>query len=354
MIECLETIVGISRQECDCLSTEGQEFNISTSDSGIFLEDLLDLDLANVGPCKPGEVSVYEYMSRFLDTGANQVTSDIVATLTDNSKGSAIASSRKGWSGNFGDRTFPKTTTAAQYSGVRIDSKNLKGSKLKLKKVFVTAKATGNITIGIKNSLGETIKEETTVNITSASAWQEVTAWANTEIDLYSEESRDFAIFIYANGNDNPAANKKACAPCSGNAPWTTYLSNTGFKATDLDEYLTELQGGGYTQSEYFHGFRFEIELSCSIEKNLCDITGDSREILARAIAYNTCMRIIEGANTDLGASLFNNVQEAKLKQMHKEFFDNYVPLIQHLANTEQWGPCYVCNPTMAKRTILK
>ncbi len=351
-MECLELLVGISREECDCRDGSEHSFNITTSESGFYIDEMLDLDLAKVGPCK--EEDQYTYADRQIQLAKEQVKIDIVHSITTSEKGLASHGKTQGWRGNFGDRTFPKTVTASTYSGIRIDSKNLKGSVLKIKKAYIVAKATGDVLVGGKNSLGEQTIVQSTVTIASANVWQEITSWANTELPMYSNEDRKFSHFFYIKDNENPAANKKACAPCSGHAPWTKYLTTTGFKATDLDAYLEELEGGGYVDSEYYCGLRLEIELSCSIEDNMCDILGDSKVSLGQAVALNACMKIIESAGTDMHASLFNNVQDAKLQQMHGALQEQYVALIDYLAKSQEWGPCYPCNPVMTKRTILK
>lgn len=359
MIDCLETLVGITRDECECLPEipESHQFNITESTSGVYIDELLDIQMSNQGPCGPDDE--YVRINRAMESAERQLVTDLVYELTTEKKQDngriipPMSKSLNSWRGMFGDYKQKSTAVStAEYMGLRLTSKIYRGATVKIIKAYVNNREAGEVTVGIKNSLGEQIKSEAAVTVATAGTWVEIEDWANTTLSLSTTENTGLDYYLYTKGNSTPYRNEMPCT--CGSPEWMKYFKRTGFKASDLDEYISDGQGGAMVSTDMMYGLRFEFELDCSIEQSLCQITGDSRDMLARALAYGTCMKVIESVKTDNKSSLWANVQPERLAHMHKQFEEPYLALIQGLSATQNWSPCYSCNLITRRTTLLK
>jgi len=277
---CLQDIIGLSQTPCDCWTDKPEDYN--TSDSGLFLDELLPLNtFTNLGDCEDADVWSFMENARTeaTKTTLNAVKSgllkqyELAYTTFKGKIGEAKATSLIGF------------TTA--YAGLIMRCNPIRSGKMKINAIGTFFNATGTKHVYVMDNLGNIHAEYNL--ITTANTYVNNALSTPLELPLYSEDTAILHYYIvYADDAIKPYNNTITCEHCSGFTPcwstgnncwlrpvknnryfWAKYLQVSGLTFNALaDLYTTEF---GYSNALY--GLTVDVETWCNIDDVFCDST---------------------------------------------------------------------------------
>lgn len=290
--ECYESIVGLTRTDCECY--ENLPDYAADSLSGLYIDELIGLSfIQSLTNCDNGN-DLFLNIEKARDNAITTFQADTNALLLQNFK-----VRRNPFYGGIGRAVSNNNVSlnTGEYLGVRMYCDNVKSGVLYIKSIGALFQDTGAIALTIYNNLGETIG--TYALSTSANLHTQTTV--DLELPLHSDyiDHLEYFFVYQYDGLIRPKVNDIKCS-CGRFKPvfdcnnpyfrtkhettygWADWLMVGGVKSASLPDF-TDMSCGC---NNYMYGLTFQVELRCKISEVLCldqlDFEGNP---LAAAIA---------------------------------------------------------------------
>jgi len=279
---CFETVIGFSREECECVSDWDASYSIS--DSGLYVDELQGMNLRildSLGNCP----YLWEKMTRARENAINCFKTDIIQEMLKYKE-----PIRTRFTGEIGGRGFSRIITADTYYGLRMYS-DVRGGKYILRGVSLILNTTEAVNLEIYDDYDLLY----TYALTSVAGRPHKTDITALELTL----DRNYYFLIRPVGV--PYGNKLTCNcggykwcfdpdnPCyrKSRDGWTEWAMIGGVNGSDLSI------RDDWDICKYANGLILHGNFTCDVFGSLCNEDSDfiNNEIdvsIAWAILYKT------------------------------------------------------------------
>ena len=329
MKECLESLVGLSRTECECYS--GIEDSLKLSPYGLFLDELEGIDLKVIqAGLRCGEdldtnfPILYENAANFFET-------DLQVAISESHK-----QKHTPFIGKIGERKYSAAISTSALVGIFLDTNTLEGASIIVKTARFYFTNTGNLSL--KLYANDELIETFPIEITSAG---ETLYDFETPLDLPLTENGvkvDY-YFVYEPGGLIPYNTKISCGCAGVELVRKNFLMAKGFKGASISSYSTD--GNAY-------GISLDAIIGCSIDDIMCDFMADSvfARRAAMAIWYKLGVLAIEKLFSSREINFDTFSDREYLYGRKRKFVKNYENIILWLSEntTIANSLCFICN----------
>jgi len=276
-MDCLNTIIGLSRAVCSCDVTPPDGYN--TSDSGLYLDEIAPFDAAlrvsNCGCTSDDWTAMVNARAEAIKT----FQADLLAMLMTRYK-----PRRNGFEGTIGEaRANGAVQQQGTYGGIRIGCHSIRGGALRIRKVGGIFSATGAVTLTLYNSLNAVV-QTVTLNAVAGAHTTVAVDWTLPLHIPYAARAEYFLVYQYNSGNA-PRQNNLSCG-CGGWTPWFDW-SRTMWQASEhagSRSWANWLMVGGWwgndltsfdncsTSSNAYNmnGLTLDVSLGCDVSSAVC------------------------------------------------------------------------------------
>lgn len=335
-LACFDTLVGLSKTAYECFTDDIIE-GFDTSDSGYHLTDT-DYGLTVMEQCA---MDGWTLLQSAKEQAILEVQSDLRAGLRAKYDGGISP-----FSGLIGQIVSTGTLqTTKQYIGIRIRTKNQKGAKLVLKKLYVGLNLSGTYSVNIASN-DPLFVPPAAISVTyTAGTFNAVAISTPIELPLWSRSCNDPYLEYYITldrGSALPLNNKITC--CGAHPAWMAHLLAAGFESVD------EI-GTGASFSSMGYGMAIDGYLACEELDWICELEELNgfylKDVVARAIQQRGAAIAISGlidtiqVNPCTGYQLEN--LNAQRQFLNKRSADNIAWITQNVPHGVT--DCFVCKP---------
>lgn len=368
--DCYDYIIGLYNGDCECY--DGKPADFDTSDSGLFLSELLEPSLINsLLNCDQG-ASIWQLMEIVRAYAIKLFISDTNALLMKSNK-----LTRLPFYGGIGRNKYTKThaLTAGYYAGVRMFAADIVSGYLRIKKIGGIFDTTGTVDILIYDNNGDLLH---TVTIDTIANQHKLTTLASViELPLHDEYQDNLEYwFIYQVGAAMPKNNDLSCnceqwTPCFDKSHpywsqtksnkkngWGDYVMVGGFYASALPDFMNSSQ----TTKNDMYGLTFDVELGCKVGEVLCkdqlDFDGNTlAQAIAVAIQKKSAALFIDKILLSPELNRIIMLDREQLSKSRDEWLSDYDTMVNYIAeNTDvRVNDCLECRDLieMSKGKIL-
>lgn len=331
---CIENIVGITQNGCDCNEVTPPTDEMKLSDTGFYLDNYVEniIDLSN--NCE--DKSVYVKLSDELEIAKKMLRGQIASMLqnsfSENIKSFAVTIGKKDYTGSLYSVTQPK---------FELKTKKIDGFYFNLQKIGLMVNNTiASTTFTVKKVLNreETQVFSTTLTNVSPYSTEMYSLSVNgkiASIPLPCDGSTYVFEYILPNGVsplNNPCRN--TCGSCNGDYKIPQTLLEDGLNCKNMDGILLDFIG------------------TCNYKDLMCVIVSnyENKSIIAEMLCLLTSINLI-----DKSVSKPNSFRFLKgNSEMRKEKEERYSFLMNLLSNSKipTFGHCF-CKTTKLKARIV-
>lgn len=273
-LACFDTMVGLSKVEYDCFD-DAVPSTFDDSDSGYHLTDT-DYGLTIIEQCA---VAGWTLLTAARTQAILEIKSDLRAKLRDRYDGGVSP---------FNGIIAQLSSTGSQsvskdFLGLRVRTKNQKGAKLVIKKIYLGLSLAGTYSVTVtSNDPLWVVPTATSVVIASANTMTEKVLTTPIELPLFSRtcEGQWLEYYISFDRNGSTPLNNKIT--CCGNQPtWKQHLTVSGFEATD-----NEATDGQFSSMAF--GMALDAYMACEELDWICEVeylnNYHLKDVLSRAL----------------------------------------------------------------------
>jgi hypothetical protein len=273
---CLLHAVGFTQTVCDCWDTKPDD--LSTSDSGLYLDELLKMcNWEGLLYCD--DETMWEVISRGRDEAIKRFKSKMKMKLMD-----GYENAYHQFVGKIGEAKGNAVMNfSTAFAGVALRCNPIKSGTLKITAIGGIFNTTGTKTIYIYNNIGEL---ETTFDInTTANIYTNTVLATPVELPLYKAETEITHYYIfYADDAIKPLNNAINCQYCSFKPCWSLVNKCHDVKVTN-DRYawqkyvqvsgvnfddVADLYDSTFGATNYLFGLTVDIDAYCSMDDLFC------------------------------------------------------------------------------------
>lgn len=274
--ECYESIIGLTRTDCECYT--GMPDSAHDSLSGLYIDELVGMSFIQSAQNCDTWNDLFNAMAKARDNAIASFQADTNALILQNFK-----MRRNPFYGGIG-RVVESNVglTAGNYLGVRFYCDNVKSGVLYIKSIGTIFKDSGVISLMIYNNLGELLH---TINLDTIANTHNQNSVA-IELPLhsnYTDHLEYFFLYQY-DGVVRPKVNDIKCS-CGSFKPrfdcnkpyyhvkhetvygWADWLMVGGMNTESLPEFTD----CGCSTNNYMYGLTFQVELRCKVGEVLCN-----------------------------------------------------------------------------------
>lgn len=334
-VSCLDSIVGLSDRDCDCLSG-GRPADWNDSDSGYYLTDaeygfpMLDAVFANVN-C--AETNVWDSLAASRSEAIRDFQGDLIQMLYANKETKV-----PNWRGLIG-KTDGSWWHTADYMGVQLRPKlRLKDAAFVVTAIHTAIETPGTYTVEITSNDYEFTPESLLVNATGG-VWQRTPLPTPIRLPFYklNEESLRYSISLLANGS-RTRANR---AYCCSKPEWLYYFDYGGFGEREINNEVN------YCNST-FGGVAVEGHFDCDSLGWICNLQEmngyDIQDLIARCIQFKGAAKMIskvlESGRVNYWTALAPDNLVAKRQRLMDSYKEYMTWMVKNLPGTISgcWG----------------
>lgn len=318
-LACFDTLVGLSKVNYTCFDDVAPT-GYANSDSGYHLTDT-DYGLTIIEQCAIGG---WALLAAARTQAILEIKSDLRAKLRDKYDGGLTP-----FSGIIAQLSSTGSQSVSKgFLGLRIRTKNQKGAKLVLKKIYLGLSIAGTYSVTItSNDPLWVVPAATSVVIATANTLTAKVLTVPIELPLFSRSCEGDWLEYYIAFDRNGATPLNNKITCCGNQPtWKQHLTASGFESTDneatdgqfssmgfgmaLDAYLACEELDWICEAEYLNGF------------HLKDVLARATQMRGAAIAISAMVDQY-GVNPCISSQYENlNSRRAYLNKRSAEYVD--------------------------------
>lgn len=361
---CLETVIGLSQTECNCVEDLPTDYN--ESDSGIYLDELegLSLKLADsAADC--GRGSLWDILQTARTNAIFTFKGDLLVQIGSQYKKTLESNTYAIGSQKYTTAYNPNTV----YAGLRIVPRQIVNGKIKINTVSLIFNTTIVVQCHIFNNLSDTALQSFTVSCTANRVSS--SSALNYELPMYvSGDEVEYFLVYELPVTARPLQNKIVCSSCLhwdikccqtacfGNRTakdqlWNNNLMIGGISGDTWDD--LDNQTGISNQN---NGVIINLTLNCDYEDIVCsnlDFTnGGLPMAIATAVQLRAgamvCDAVLSSGNINRYIMLDRERIQAKRIEYLSEYGKRVTWLSQNIDVSE--NGCYQCEQRMVKSGI--
>ena len=359
MMECLNGIIGITPELCDCLTNELSQEDIDTlqsSKSGLYLDDLpggVDLGaLMKSDVCKNlGKIAIAA-----MGSAAKAITTDLTVALNEEYKKDV-----NNFKGTIGQMSYAGTLPVTkQYQAFLLRGNDGTDTILTINRVGIIVNGSEALTVKIiqaprNSSVGTVIKEIPVTSVANGYVWAIPDGGPLVLPLSLNGQPLDY-YFVYDSSTGAgvaPKDNKIFCnCPGSKRGVITSYITPMGLQLDDLNN----LSSGVVDKNT--RGILLDAELKCSTTALVCG-NFDSQEavsvVLAVCMQYKTSEMLIEGLmkSREINGYVMQNKEYlwGKRNNAVKEYQNRIQYLVRVIDISD--SNCFVCRDEQLYKSSL-
>lgn len=362
---CLDTVIGLSQNVCNCFEDMPQGYN--TSDSGYYIDELegLNLNMANaMSDCSEG--SVWDILTKARTNAINDFKGDLLTQI-----GSYHKKTIENITYSIGSQKY---TTAynpgSTYAGLRIVPRQIVSGVIKLTNIKLIFNVSAVIQCHIFNSLSSTALYSFTV--TTVANTPTASATLNYELPMYvSGEVVEYFLVYELPVAGYPLQNKIVCSSCLhwdiqccadacfGNRivkdqTWNNNLMIGGIKG----DTWAELDTASGTSNQN-NGIILNLTMNCNYDEVLCQNldfdNGGLPMALAKALQLKAGSLLCDYILSSGQINRYIMIDRERILQKKSEYLKEYTNRILWLAQNIDVSDsgCYTCEPRMLYKGIM-
>lgn len=356
MADCLDTIVGLTDNDCDCYTTS-RPATYDTSISGYYLTDADEgfnmLEAVAQGiPC--GDATIWDSLEASRSKAIVRLRTDFIGKLRE---------VRRPRLNNFnsviGKITANQTlNTAFQYAGVKLIFEEVKGGNFVIDELFIgldTTKAvTLNITSNDPNWVTQTVSgtsEGGKFKVLTPSSSIELPMYADLVLNNTGDERLEYYIWYEIPADSQPLNNRFVC--CGSRPAWKQHLDISGFTTNTITPPI-ESGGGGSASGIAIRGYFQcdDMDYFCSLDK---DAGISYRNIVARAIQSKGSAYLLNYVLNKQDVSQYTLMNREEMHDKRAYLESRYNEYIQWLVDNypSKANDCFVCLKKIEKKGLL-
>ena len=328
MKDCLQNLVGLSHEICECLPTPPEGSSYTTSISGLYLDTLVsECFILNTKKC--AESDVWAKMLAALENAAKVVASDITANLANR-----MGFRQTPFAGLIGEHSYGSSYyVTGDTARIQFATRDIAGGFWRLQKIGLLTDATVDSLVVTVKKDGVSIKTYTFTNIPSYS-----TKLAGVEPLILPLDGSVYE-FSYPTSEDfNPLDNNLTCS-CPG-------------KQGTVNAFLsTKISGKA-------NGFMLQIESGCDFTNIVCELLKNNvfTSPVATMLQLQAGIQLIDSIVSAAGSKLnaYTAFGSDALFQRRNEWQVQYNELmpIYFKADLTNIAPtnCFTCGGSVGKR----
>lgn len=337
-IACLDTLVGLSKQDYTCF-TDDAPAGFDSSDSGYHLTDT-DYGLTIIDQCA---LDGWGLLQAARAQAILELKSDLRAALREKFDGFISP-----FSGIIAQLTStgPRQVTG-DFLGLRIRTKNQKGAKLVIKKLYLALDTAGTYTVNVRsNDPLYTVPDPVSVIVSSVNAMNVKVLDTPIELPLYSRTCEDKWLEYYISFDRNGATPRNNNVTCCGKHPgWMDHLTVNGFQADD-----SATTNGSYSSAAY--GLALDAFLICEELDWICELEELNgyhlRDVLARSLQFRgaaiAISKLIDSILVNPCTSYQMEGLASRRSYLNSRYSDNIRWVAQNLPK-KGLTDCFLCKP---------
>ena len=336
-LTCFDTLIGLSKVEYDCFD-DAVPTGFDDSDSGYHLTDT-DYGLTIIEQCA---INGWALLEAARTQAILETKSDLRAALRDRYDGALTP-----FSGIIAQlKSTGYQTVSKDFLGIRIRTKNQKGAKLVLKKIYLGMSAAGTYSVTItSNDPLFASPTATAVVIATANTMTAHTLTTQIELPLFSRscegEWLEYYICFDRQGA-RPVDNKITC--CGNQPTWKKHLTASGFQSTDNEATDGQFSSMAFGMALDAYLSCEELDWVCGVEElggyHLKDVAARSAQMRGAAIAISAMIDQY-GVNPCISSQYENlNSRRAYLNKRSAELLA-WIPQNLPAGVTD----CFTCKP---------
>lgn len=367
--DCYESIIGLSRTNCDCYDIPS---DASESLSGLYIDELESLAIINsIKDCENNN-DVFEQMAKARALAIISFQGDTNALMMQSFK-----LRRNNFSGAIGRAVYKGVVsqTTGQYYGVRMLCSNIKSGVLQIKNIGTMFEQTGTIDLQVWNNVGELV-EEFTLDTEAGKHHKNTVV---LELPLHNKYIENLEYYFVYQSGANKALNNDIKCNCGGFKPyfdkdkpyynqlqqdrnfwWANWLMAGSYNVATLPDY--SVAQSSRTCGNQMNGLTFEVDLKCKISEVLCY---ESLDFESNNLAIATAMAIQNKGGSIMGnwvishggLSRFKLLDTEQMLENIKKWDKVYIDMVKYIASEADItvNDCLACKDIfeMAKRGIL-
>lgn len=334
---CYENIIGLSRNECECLD-ENTGWDISIS--GLYVDEAEGMNLRVVEANK--DCSNDNNLWLLMDTARNNGIRQFLAD-TQNQLLQKYQIARPLFHGSIGRLVYKNSLNLTQtYGGVRMSTANVVGAYMKITNINTLFSAAGAFDLNIYNNLNELVAGPIplqTIAGKKANAVSIILPMWNKNTDCL-----EYYFTYTVNPANQPKDNDLHCN-CGGVryifdiaspyyksksnklAGWSKWAMFGSFQKNDLNFF--DMSG---TTSNYMNGLSFDCQFYCDLKRQYCfdDPNPNDETFISVAFAlqhitaYKLLISIITSPNLNRYTMISTDALNASAAY-HKSEYENYI-----------------------------
>lgn len=336
-LACFDTLVGLSKVNYDCFDDVAPE-GFDNSDSGYHLTDT-DYGLTVIEQCA---INGWTLLEAARTQAILEIKSDLRAKLRDRyDSGITPFSGIVAQLSSTGSQAVSKN-----FLGFRLRTKNQKGAKLVLKKIYLGLSIPGTYSVTItSNDPLWVVPAAAPVVITTANTMTALTLNNPIELPLFSRSCEGLWLEYYIGFNRNGATPVNNKITCCGNQPkWLQHLTVSGFQADDNEATDGSFSSMGFGMALDAYLACEELDWICEVEYlngyHVIDVCARALQMRGSAIAISAMINQF-GVNPCISSQYENlNSRRAYLNQRSAELLDWISQNVPKGATD-----CFACKP---------
>jgi hypothetical protein len=281
-LTCLDGVLGLANCACPCLEQTAPE-GWNTSASGLYLADLIPLDMADSGHSCDDVANPWNILDAGRRSGAAMFMNDFRARLAKRAK-----KSRETYKGRIGEETARTTITPTHtYAGAQIPAAFIRGGYVTMT-IGGVFSANGTIDVQIYDRFNVAVGAPI---VLTTIADKHVTATVSRKLPLWTDQGQQ-AIY-WAVYEVNPANLPKAIRvwcptcqtsalpvynsatpywgkPCSHRQKWVEWFGVAPWEGDTLTDFDLAAETLLTSNTGYTNGLTFSVELTCDPASVIC------------------------------------------------------------------------------------
>ena len=342
MADCLDTLIGIAADDCECFA--GIDGDYTVSDSGFYLTDPLygvpnlDAVLANSLPCT-ADSGVWEILNSAKQRAIRDIRSDLTATLSKHREPAGA------WRGYAGTTKQPVATTnqALGKNGIQVYSQARSiDMAFIVTEVYIGSNLTGTVSLKFDTNNPDFTQADITCN-SVAGTFEKNVLEAPVSLPLYNAaEQRLFYNLYWEPGTgERPLSGKIWC--CGGRPAWTQYVEIGGLNLATIEPYTRYQASTGY-------GVMLGGYLSCNRLDFICNLDElngyEWKQLLGRTLLFKAAIHAIAGMIGSDEINRFSLLQADQAGKRMQALSEMYSTNVEYIAKSLPTGfsGCWGCN----------
>lgn len=344
-MDCLTNIVGITRNDCECLAGLLPD-GYSTSTSGLYIDELPEapLNLQAVKSAADCGQDVAAIFTRARDNAITEFKKDLYKQLAATYKPRYST-----YTGLIGKTAGSVVLPTKAYMGVLLACKMAKGAYISISKVHVNINADATFDLKIyKRRSGETEYELLqTLSVEGTAAAVKTNTLADVvKLPLWDETEKEINYyFLYEPAGFAPKDCPISCGCGMSEYNLKAFMTPRGYTANSL----SEVANSSGLQTNYANGVVLDVEVKCATDDIICQAM-QADDFVKVAVEWiilrKSVANLIDGI---LHSGQITRHNEARREQMYYDkgsLLKKYNNDVQWVAENMSMGlnSCFVCN----------